>query len=337
VLEAEYADGLQRVGNMFKGTGGVDEEALYQLTSIDIPPQTKLVTGHLPLAALEFMPAPTRNFTLLRDPVERTISHYFFLADERDKGARGLRAKTSPAIRSGEDLRAALKSGLYFPDNLQTRMLADDPAARGPCTEQMLKEAKRNLSSKLQVFGLVERFDESLALFWRTFGWRSPLYRVRARTTANRPRAEDLSRAERKAIDVTITFDRELYDHAGKQFARQISTQDEQFELDVSAMQAAQRLIEHGKWATQGRPQQDDVFEYRVHQLCAEFEYLEERRRSRSLKLRANTAETELKQIRARAARLSARVQELRDEVARRPSPAPPPEEATEVREAARG
>jgi hypothetical protein len=334
VLESEYPGGVRRLGNMFKGTGGVDEEVLWMLTSADIPEGTKLVTGHLPLLALEYLPLPTRNFTLLRDPVERTISHYFFLAEQRERGERGLRAKTSPAISIGANLRSALKAGVLFPDNLQTRMLADDPAVGGRCTEGMLEEAKRNLSRQFQIFGLVERFDESLALFWRAFHWHSPLYRTRARTTDNRPQFADLDRSDRKAIDFSVKFDRQLYEHAVDLFEKQIP-QDESFQLDVRAMQEARRLISDGE-ASLGEPDGDDVFDYRVHQLCAQFAFMEERMRSHTFKQRLSISEKQLKEVRARAARLASKLETLRNQ--RGPHEvADPAEELAEVHEAAQG
>jgi len=326
VLEAEYGSRLLRLGNMFKGAGGIAPEVMLRLGTKEIPPATELITGHLPFAAVDFISEETRNFTLLRDPAERTISHYFFLADHRDRLARGERAKTSEVLRVSTDLKSALASDTYFPDNLQTRMLADDPGVGGPCTESMLKQAKRNLSTKFEVFGLVERFDESLALCWQSFGWRAPLYRVRARTTANRPRAADLTSSERSAIETTTRFDRELYDYAAKLFSRRISAQDEWFRLELSAMQAAQRLIEQGEWPARGRPEPGDVFSYRVHQLCAEFELLEERERARGLKDRLAKAHEVAAELRLRNERLGAKAAGRKEGV---PRPAPAPEEGS--------
>jgi hypothetical protein len=332
VLDSEYPGGVQSLGNMFKGTGGVDEEVLWLLTAADIPSETKLVTGHLPLLALEYLPVSTRNFTFLRDPVERTISHYFFLADQREKGERGVRAKTSAAIRRGADLRSALKADLLFPDNLQTRMLADDPAVGGRCTERMLEEAKRNLSRKFRVFGLVERFDESLVLFWRTFNWRAPLYRTPSRVTENRPQFADLDRAERKAVEYSVKLDKKLYEHAVELFDRQMP-QDESFQLDMKAMQEARRLISDDT-ASIGEPEGHDVFDYRVHQLCAQFAYGEERRRSGVFKQRLNTAERQLREVRGRAARLASKLEMLRNQQDPR-EVADPVEEIADVREPA--
>src|SRR5262245_55266190 len=82
VLEAEYGDGIQPLGNMFKGSGGVDESVFEALIEKEIRPNATLLTGHVPYAAVEYFYEETRNFTVLRDPVERTISHYYFLAEQ---------------------------------------------------------------------------------------------------------------------------------------------------------------------------------------------------------------------------------------------------------------
>lgn len=40
-----------------------------------------LITGHLPFEALRVLPGPVRSVAVLRDPVERTLSHYIHLRD----------------------------------------------------------------------------------------------------------------------------------------------------------------------------------------------------------------------------------------------------------------
>src|SRR5215831_12159156 len=39
----------------------------------------RLVYGHLGFGVHEFLPRPARYLTLLRDPIERAISHYYFI------------------------------------------------------------------------------------------------------------------------------------------------------------------------------------------------------------------------------------------------------------------
>lgn len=42
-------------------------------------PSHKLLIGHNPFGMGDFIPGETRSFTMLRDPVARAISHYYFI------------------------------------------------------------------------------------------------------------------------------------------------------------------------------------------------------------------------------------------------------------------
>ena len=46
--------------------------------------ETGFVTGHLPWEARELLPPETRALTVLRDPVDRTLSHYWQLSVNPD-------------------------------------------------------------------------------------------------------------------------------------------------------------------------------------------------------------------------------------------------------------
>src|SRR5205823_1324565 len=84
----------------------------------------------------------------------------------------------------------------------------------GISDDRLLEIAKQNLTNSFHVIGLVERFEESLALMMASFGWRISFYENR-RVTKNRsavePRAINMIREHNK-------LDIELYDFAKKLF-----------------------------------------------------------------------------------------------------------------------
>jgi hypothetical protein len=101
-------------------------------------------------------------------------------------------------------------------DNSQTRAIAGDLGTPvGECTDEMLELAKRNLDEHFAWFGLTERFDESLILLQRAFGWRRVNY-VSANVAPGK-RPEPSARAL-ELIAEHNRLDDELYRWVGERF-----------------------------------------------------------------------------------------------------------------------
>jgi hypothetical protein len=117
-------------------------------------------------------------------------------------------------------------------DNSQTRAIAGDLSTPfGECTPQMLEAAKGNLDRHFAVAGLTERFDETLLLLGKAFGWRR-LHYVPANVS---PRAsgEQLEPATREAIEEHNRLDLDLYQHVADRFGETIH-QYPAFDRDLS-------------------------------------------------------------------------------------------------------
>ncbi len=81
------------LGNVFKGGGGLDPTLIDRLRDEAGPIDLKrvlLVRGHFPLGIRELLPKwipkdrELRCFTFLREPVDRTVSHYFEVRPARE-------------------------------------------------------------------------------------------------------------------------------------------------------------------------------------------------------------------------------------------------------------
>jgi len=241
IAQRQYdADELCKAGNFFK-----DPERSLRLTTQFIEEHGKtlrFLEGHVPFGIHELLPRPTTYITLLRDPVERVISHYYhFLADAPD--AEGLEAALTAGSHLVDDLQTRLLSGLAtqfgqcsreVPEGLS--LVLRDSEQFEPSTPAMLEAAKRNLRERFSMVGLVEHFDESLLMLRQALGWNDVLY-VRENMTENRPRREELPRPTLVAIEGRNRLDNELYAYARQLFEERVDGQPADFRRRVRAFQ----------------------------------------------------------------------------------------------------
>lgn len=175
----------------------------------------RVLLGHLPYGVHPF-PRPPTCVTVLRDPLERTLSHY----------GHWLRSADRPA-----PLADWLDAGDPTIDNLQTRMLAGPEAVTlpfGQCDRAVFERAARNLTEGVALAGLTERFDETLLLLQRLLGWGLPCY-VPENVGANRVRSADLPPALRQRIHDMTRWDRALYALAAGRFDERIAQEGPRF------------------------------------------------------------------------------------------------------------
>jgi Galactose-3-O-sulfotransferase len=186
----------------------------------------RLIIAHTIFGLHRSVPRPSTYVTLLRDPVSLTISQYFYVARNP---RHPLHAELTSRFPT---LDAYVRSGVALEtDNSQTRAISGDTDTPfGACTEAMLETARSNIERHFAVVGLTERFDQSLMLLRKAFGWTN-LYYVRANVT-RQDRKDAVSSATRAFIEEQNRLDRELYRWAEERFLRAF---EEDPELRASA------------------------------------------------------------------------------------------------------
>lgn len=127
-----------------------------------------LVAGHFPLATASLLGPDVRTFTILREPVARTLS-----------ALRHIQQRTEPPLP--DDLAAIYDDPLRRHSmlrNHQVKMLSLDADEMDQWawtlvdyTEDRLERAKQRLAEDVDVFGLQEHLDETCDLLAATFGW----------------------------------------------------------------------------------------------------------------------------------------------------------------------
>ncbi len=121
-----------------------------------------------------------------------------------------------------------------YVNNAQTRFIAGvgEDVGFGNCSPDTLEQAKKNLREHFSVVGLLERYDVSVVLMKRIFGWRMPLYRIR-NVTERRPPITEVPRQIVDIIEQNNRLDLELYHHCAAVLREMVEMQGEDFENDV--------------------------------------------------------------------------------------------------------
>src|SRR4051812_28969171 len=232
--------------NVFRGGGGSNPKTLEKLRdephTLDLN-AVRVLHGHLPFGASQYLERAFpdhvfRYFTFLRDPVERSLSHYFeVLRRPRRVFDDGEVSDELAPLPPGTTFEHAVEAG-YLHDNVQTRMLSDSVAPFGPITEKMLEEAKRNLSERFALVGLTERLDESLVLAKQQLGLRNILVASR-RVNTSRPRGAQVPAELRDAARGANAYDIELYRFARELFERIAERNQLEFQVELAALRSA--------------------------------------------------------------------------------------------------
>jgi len=189
----------------------------------------------MPFGLHELLTRRATYITLLRNPIERVISDYYFILSHPVHSLH-------ETLHSESISLVEFASMGRFPgvENLQTRLLSGRGVSPKACTTDMFDEARRNLREHFSVVGLTERFDETLILLKRLFQWRFMLY-TRRNVGRNRPDTRSVDEHTLRVIESSNQLDIRLYDYARAMFEEQISRQGLDFDIELEALRRVNR------------------------------------------------------------------------------------------------
>lgn len=195
----------------------------------------KVIKGHTFGGWHQLLSQPCAYCTLLRDPVERFISNYFFL----------LKKEGHPLGQKLVEKQVTIEDFVCWPgeDNYQTRFLAKNinevnlDIKQNECTRETLEQAKKNLKDNFAVVGTVEEFDKTLMLLKKVFGWNNVFYKVKNQNK-QRLSKSSIPQTTLNLIKEKNQFDLELYQYATQILQTLVKDQGNSFIKDVEDFQA---------------------------------------------------------------------------------------------------
>lgn len=195
-----------------------------RLSEADIQ-KLRIVAGHTPFGMHEYFPFQNfQYFTFLRHPVDRAISHYYYLK-------RTPNQKFYHYINEqGYSLHQLLEERLFMNFNMQTYWLTGidkDYFRNGNQDEETINLALHNIDKYFTFIGLNDRFDESLILLKRKLGWSMPYYASK-NVTQKRDKQADFSAETIDLIKETNKMDMRLYEYCQSWFEETLAKENEE-------------------------------------------------------------------------------------------------------------
>ena len=136
------------------------------------------IHGHVGYKLMDYYPARKKPLwiTMLRDPMERAVSHFFFKRQTHDSQVAMGFDSTELQFIMDNDFDTFARSHFPGANNMQARTLflrRGEKWPQLPYTEdEIIEILSDRLLNECIFFGLAERFQESLQLLYYTLGWR---------------------------------------------------------------------------------------------------------------------------------------------------------------------
>ncbi len=194
----------------------------------------RLYHGHFYYYLREYLKVPLITFTFLRDPIERSLSHYEHVVrdpahyfHERAKAQGSLAAflrdpVTRPMIADFQTRAIALDldpvaERAKLSEEIPVERVLESILPEDSQREQLLERAWLRLQGMAFV-GLVKYFEESVRRLFAQLGWEIPSTIPIMNVSSNKLSRAGLTQEEKRLLEQNLQLDLELYRRATRYF-----------------------------------------------------------------------------------------------------------------------
>jgi hypothetical protein len=163
----------------------------------------RVITGHFPLCTVELLGVPFVTMTVLRDPIERTLSA---LRDTRERDAAFRGSPLEEIYADPVKFRCLIQNHMVKMLSITPEEMTDGFLTVMDLDATHLERAKHNLVEWIDVWGVQEHFEEFCDELVQRFGWN-----LGAPRFANRSKPFDADDRLRSHIASDNQLDVELY------------------------------------------------------------------------------------------------------------------------------
>jgi len=195
-----------------------------------------LITGHHPFGIHALIGSPCRSFSIIRDPIARALSDYYYAYNYK---LHRLRAEILEGSLSAEQFLVSPRFGMQ---QAQTGMLAGRLVGPGDVFEAAFENTKHCFAA----VGTAERFEESVLYVAKTLGWRPPLF-VKKNVTRLAPDIEQARKIAEATARVQyrdhFALEYKIYAHVDALLSERINAEGEPFKRALEAYRGIQSEI----------------------------------------------------------------------------------------------
>lgn len=185
----------------------------------------------------QYLPQQTTYITMLRQPVERFLSAYYYTMARRKREGLPNPDSSIEQFLAQEPFQAHMQLSLLRGGD------TIDEALHTPLGPDALETAQRHVETRFAVAGVLDYYDESLILMKQALGW-SRAYYARRNVNRDRPQAQDLSPDVRRLVETACEPEFELYDWAKKRLEAVLAQQGDDFQAELARLRQANRRFE---------------------------------------------------------------------------------------------
>jgi hypothetical protein len=185
----------------------------------------------------QYLPQDCTYITIMREPVERLISHYYYLFTRKRRLGEKIPDMSLPDMLEEVPFYATYQLRLLLGGDDIEAVLHD------PLPKNAVEIAKRNLDRQFALAGVLEHYDESLLLMKRALGWTRAYY-ARQNTGEDRAPTSEVPASVLATLEEACAPETELYRYVRQQTAALIVRQDAAFSAELDRLRRANARFE---------------------------------------------------------------------------------------------